>query len=43
MGGLTDVAWQRAYTEALENIKAFLTTGKANTPVNADLIKDGSS
>ncbi|KAL2205991.1 putative 2-hydroxyacid dehydrogenase [Sarocladium strictum] len=43
MGGLTDVAWQRAYTEALENIKAYFTTGKANTPVNADLIKNGSS
>ncbi|KAH7024342.1 glycerate-and formate-dehydrogenase [Microdochium trichocladiopsis] len=43
MGGLTDVAWRRAYTEALENVKAFFTTGKAHTPVNAHLIHGKSS
>lgn len=35
MGGLTDVAWQRAFREALENIKAFFGSGKAISPVNA--------
>ncbi|KAI0151427.1 D-isomer specific 2-hydroxyacid dehydrogenase [Pestalotiopsis sp. NC0098] len=42
MGGLTDVAWQRAYREALGNIKSFFATGKAITPVNADQIKNGT-
>lgn len=42
MGGLTDMAWQRAYREALENIQAYFGTGKANSPVNADrLIHSG--
>ncbi|EXJ84040.1 hypothetical protein A1O3_04707 [Capronia epimyces CBS 606.96] len=39
MGGLTDVAWQRAYREALENIRSFLQTGKAISPVNADAVQ----
>ncbi|KAK3656293.1 hypothetical protein LTR56_002994 [Elasticomyces elasticus] len=39
MGGITDMAWQKAYREALENMRAFFTTGKAISPINADLVK----
>ncbi|KAK3655318.1 hypothetical protein LTR22_010348 [Elasticomyces elasticus] len=38
MGGLTDVSWQRSYREAMENVKAFFSTGKAISPVNADRV-----
>lgn len=38
MGGLTDVAWQRAFREALDNVTSFFATGKAISPVNADKI-----
>ncbi|KAK4950084.1 hypothetical protein LTR10_011061 [Elasticomyces elasticus] len=39
MGGITDMAWQKAYREALENMRAFFATGKAISPINADLVK----
>ncbi|KAK4892961.1 hypothetical protein LTR27_008689 [Elasticomyces elasticus] len=39
MGGITDMAWQKAYREALENMRAFFTIGKAISPINADLVK----
>ncbi|KAH6886301.1 hypothetical protein B0T10DRAFT_576085 [Thelonectria olida] len=39
LGGLTDVAFQKAERECFENIKAFFETGKANSPVNLDKIK----
>lgn len=39
MGGITTVAWERAYKEALENVKAFFETGSALTPVNAAEVK----
>ncbi|KAF9891254.1 hypothetical protein FE257_004818 [Aspergillus nanangensis] len=39
MGGLTDVAWQRAYREALENVRSFFETGKAISPVNAEEVQ----
>jgi phosphoglycerate dehydrogenase-like enzyme len=39
MGGLTDVAMQRAYREAMENVRSFLNTGKAISPVNADAVQ----
>ncbi|KAK5692699.1 hypothetical protein LTR17_025355 [Elasticomyces elasticus] len=39
MGGITDMAWQKAYREALENMRAFFTTGKAISPINSDLVK----
>ncbi len=39
MGGLTDVAWQRAYKEALENIRSFFETGNAISPVNLETVK----
>jgi phosphoglycerate dehydrogenase-like enzyme len=35
MGGLTDVSWRKAYTEAMENVRSFLETGQAISPVNA--------
>ena len=38
LGGLTDVAFQKAERECFENIKAFFKTGKANSPVNADKV-----
>ncbi|KAJ5216929.1 D-isomer specific 2-hydroxyacid dehydrogenase NAD-binding [Penicillium chermesinum] len=34
MGDLTDIAYQKAERECFENIRAFFTTGKANSPVN---------
>lgn len=34
LGGLTDVAFQKAERECFENIRAFFETGKANSPVN---------
>ncbi|KAJ5152933.1 uncharacterized protein N7482_009411 [Penicillium canariense] len=33
LGGLTDVAYQKAERECFENIRAFFTKGKANSPV----------
>jgi phosphoglycerate dehydrogenase-like enzyme len=39
MGGITDVAWNRAYKEALENVRAFFETGKAISPVNEADVK----
>lgn len=36
MGGLTDTAYQRAERECFENIRAFFTMGKANSPVNTN-------
>jgi phosphoglycerate dehydrogenase-like enzyme len=39
MGGITDVAWNRAYREALENVRAFFETGKAISPVNEAEVK----
>lgn len=38
MGGLTDAAYQKSERECFENIRAFFTTGEANSPVN---IKQG--
>ncbi|KAI7765348.1 hypothetical protein LZL87_013527 [Fusarium oxysporum] len=38
LGGLTDVAFQKAEMECFENIRAFFKTGKANSPVNANLV-----
>ncbi|TVY45479.1 putative 2-hydroxyacid dehydrogenase [Lachnellula occidentalis] len=37
LGGLTDVAFQKAERECFENIRAFFNTGKANSPVNLHL------
>ncbi|KZF23933.1 glycerate-and formate-dehydrogenase [Xylona heveae TC161] len=34
LGGLTNASWQRAELECLENIRSFLETGKAISPVN---------
>jgi lactate dehydrogenase-like 2-hydroxyacid dehydrogenase len=39
LGGLTDIAFQKAERECFENIRAFFETGKANSPVNLDKIK----
>ena len=39
LGGLTDVAFQKAERECFENIRAYFTTGKANSPVNATELK----
>lgn len=36
MGGITDKAWQKAYREALENMRSFFATGKAISPINAE-------
>ncbi|KAF4461425.1 glycerate-and formate-dehydrogenase [Fusarium albosuccineum] len=36
LGGLTDVAFQKAERECFENIRAYFETGKANSPVNGD-------
>ncbi|KAF2117021.1 hypothetical protein BDV96DRAFT_490415 [Lophiotrema nucula] len=38
LGGLTDVAFQKAERECFENIRAFFKTGKANSPVNGDKV-----
>ncbi|KAK7414555.1 hypothetical protein QQX98_006582 [Neonectria punicea] len=40
LGGLTDVAFQKAERECFENIRAYFETGKANSPVNLDKIKE---
>ncbi|KAJ8117066.1 hypothetical protein OPT61_g1663 [Boeremia exigua] len=39
LGGLTDVAFQKAERECFENVRAFFQTGQANSPVNADRIQ----
>ncbi|KAL1615849.1 hypothetical protein SLS56_011651 [Neofusicoccum ribis] len=39
LGGLTDVAYQKAERECFENIRAYFETGKANSPVNADRVE----
>ncbi|KAF4302185.1 ankyrin repeat containing protein [Botryosphaeria dothidea] len=39
LGGLTDVAYQKAERECFENIRAYFETGKANSPVNADRLE----
>ncbi|KPM41018.1 hypothetical protein AK830_g5511 [Neonectria ditissima] len=39
LGGLTDVAYQKAERECFENIRSYFETGKANSPVNLDKIK----
>ncbi|KAH6678862.1 hypothetical protein F5X68DRAFT_270122 [Plectosphaerella plurivora] len=39
LGGLTDVAFQKAERECFENIRAFLETGAANSPVNLKTVK----
>lgn len=39
LGGLTDVAYQRAETECFENIKAYFATGKPNSPVREPKVK----
>ena len=38
LGGLTDVAFQKAERECFENIRAYFGSGKANSPVNAHRI-----
>ncbi|KAI9728893.1 MAG: hypothetical protein M1834_007151 [Cirrosporium novae-zelandiae] len=35
MGGLTDIAWKKAYQENMENIKALFATGRPIAPVNS--------
>ncbi|RSM11691.1 hypothetical protein CEP52_002943 [Fusarium oligoseptatum] len=42
LGGLTDVAFQKAERECFENIRAYFETGKANSPVNLDQLKGSS-
>lgn len=39
LGGLTDVAFQKAERECFENVRALFESGKANSPVNMDKIK----
>lgn len=39
LGGLTDIAFQKAERECFENIRAYFRTGKANSPVNEGQIK----
>ncbi|KAJ4346377.1 uncharacterized protein N0V89_010306 [Didymosphaeria variabile] len=39
LGGLTDIAFQKAERECFENIRAFFEKGKANSPVNADEVR----
>ncbi|GME36927.1 Ankyrin repeat protein [Neofusicoccum parvum] len=39
LGGLTDVAYQKAERECFENIRAYFETDKANSPVNADRVE----
>jgi len=36
LGGLTDMAFQRAERECFENIRAFFEKGAANSPVNLE-------
>ncbi|CEI64714.1 hypothetical protein FVEN_g3222 [Fusarium venenatum] len=39
LGGLTDIAFQKAERECFENIRTYFRTGKANSPVNAGCLK----
>lgn len=39
LGGLTDVAFQKAERECFENIRAYFQNGQANSPVNMAAIK----
>ncbi|KAB2569567.1 putative 2-hydroxyacid dehydrogenase [Lasiodiplodia theobromae] len=39
LGGLTDIAYQKAERECFENIRAYFETGNANSPVNADRLE----
>ncbi|KAF5538065.1 glycerate-formate-dehydrogenase [Fusarium phyllophilum] len=41
LGGLTDVAFQKAERECFENIRSFFKTGMANSPVNASCLTTG--
>lgn len=41
LGGLTDVAFQKAERECFENIRAFFKNGIANSPVNANHLRAG--
>lgn len=34
MGGLSEVGKSRGYREAMENVRSYLETGKAISPVN---------
>lgn len=34
MGGLTKVAWFKAFQEAMNNIEQFFASGKAISPIN---------
>ena len=34
LGGLTDIAFQKAERECFENVRAYFKTGKAHSPVN---------
>ncbi|KAK5163154.1 uncharacterized protein LTR77_010938 [Saxophila tyrrhenica] len=43
MGGITDMAWQKAYREALENMRSFFATGKAISPINAERLESAST
>ena len=43
LGGLTDIAFQKAERECFENIRAYFETGKANSPVNLGKLKGGSA
>jgi lactate dehydrogenase-like 2-hydroxyacid dehydrogenase len=38
LGGLTDIAFQKAERECFENVRSFFQKGKANSPVNADQV-----
>ncbi|KAF2029383.1 hypothetical protein EK21DRAFT_101163 [Setomelanomma holmii] len=38
LGGLTDIAFQKAERECFENVRSFFQTGKANSPVNVDQV-----
>ncbi|KAI4596666.1 hypothetical protein KJ359_005008 [Pestalotiopsis sp. 9143b] len=39
LGGLTDVAFQKAERECFENIRALFVKGKPNSPVNTPVVK----
>jgi lactate dehydrogenase-like 2-hydroxyacid dehydrogenase len=36
LGGLTDIAFQKAERECFENVRSYFETGNANSPVNLD-------
>lgn len=40
LGGLTDIAFQKAERECFENVRSFFETGKANSPVNQDQLAE---